>query len=92
MELFGTRLVARLIGDRQRSSQPGTISDERPFPKQREIEEVERSPRPLEREVDHRLAELVFKVDILDEVRLIDDVHEVPRLGDAPEHLPDTGK
>jgi hypothetical protein len=32
------------------------------------------------------LAKLVFLIDILYEVRLIDDVDQVPRFGNTPEH------
>ena len=60
-----------------------------PLAKPGQHEEIDGAPVADEGEVDERLAELVLAVDILHEVRLVDDVDEVIGLGDSPEHPAD---
>ena len=61
----------------------------RPLAKPGQHEEIDRPPVADEGEVDERLAELVLAVDVLHEVRLVDDVDQVIGLGDSPEHPAD---
>ena len=60
-----------------------------PLAKPGQHEQIDHAPVADEGEVDERLAELVLAVDVLHEVRLVDDVDEVPGLGDSPEHPAD---
>ena len=60
-----------------------------PLAKPRQHVEIERAPVADESEVDQRLADLVLAVDVLHQVRLVDDVDELVGLGDAPEHAAD---
>ena len=60
-----------------------------PLAKPRQHEEIEGAPVADEGEVDEGLPELVLAIDVLHEVRLIDDVDEMAGLGDPPEHAAD---
>ena len=62
-----------------------------PLAEPRQHEEIEHAPVSAEGEVQERLAQLGLEVDVLHEVRLVDDVDEMVGLGDSPEHAPEPG-
>ena len=66
-------------------AQPPPHAGKRPFAEASEQKSVDGAEGLNPREVHHRLPQLLLSVDILDEVRLIDDVDEVVGLDDAPE-------
>ncbi len=85
----GPRIERRGIGDRQRAPQARVVCRKGSLPEAGQHEEPEATPVTVKVEIDHGLAELVLAVDVLHGVVLVDDVDQVARLRDAPEHLVD---
>ena len=75
--------------DERLGAQAPFLPRERSLSKPRQHEQIQGTPVADEGEVDERLAELVLAVDVLHEIRLIDDVDEMVGLGDSPEHPAD---
>ena len=83
-------LVGRPFGIDVRLRAKATLAPRKcPLAKPGQHEEIHHAPVADEGKVDERLAELVLSVDVLHEIRLVDDVDEVIRLGDSPEHPAD---
>ena len=40
----------------------------------------------MQGQIDHRLAEVIITIDVFHRIDLIDDVHEMTRFGNTPEH------
>ena len=88
--LISRRFVDGTIAvDRQRRSQPAVDTRVVTLPEIRHDVGTQQSPILLPGEIHHRLAELVLAVDVAGGIRLVDDVHQVRGLGDAPEHRVD---
>ena len=62
-----------------------------PLAEPRQHEEIQGAPVADEGEVDEGLPELVVAIDVLHQIRLVDDVDEMVGLGDPPEHAADAG-
>ena len=78
-----------LLGDRQGAAQAGLVPGEGAFAEAGQDEEAEVAPVAQQVQVGHGLAQLVFRVDVLDQVGLVDDIDQMARFGDAPEDLAD---
>ena len=62
------------------------------LPGAQQSEQVQTAPAPLGGDLNHRLPEPVLPIDVLDEIDLVDHVHQMPRLGDAPEDRVEAGQ
>ena len=80
-------LVDGVVQHRREAAQATLAAGIRALAEERHHEQVQGSPVPLQREVHHRLAELVLAIDVLHAVGLIHDVHQMDRFCGAPEHL-----
>ncbi len=90
VESSRARLELRTVGiHRERQAEPAGGSGKRPLAEQRHEKDVDRSPALDQREVEHRLPQLLLAIRALHQIRLVDDVHQVLRFGDAPENLPE---
>ena len=87
-----TPLVSRAFvlglegGDAHRTAQAAVVVGEGLIAEAGHREEAEFAPLAGEVEIDHRLAEIIFGVEVFDQVDLVDDVDEVVRLCPPPEH------
>ncbi len=72
--------------DRKRTAQARIVGIERPLAEKRHSIEIEAAPIAEEREIDHGLAQELVAVDVFNRIGLVDDVHQMARFGDAPEH------
>ena len=88
-QLWGTGRPSPVRIDERLGAQAPLPPQVCPLSKPRQHEQIESTPVADEGEVDERLAELVLAIDVLHEVRLIDDVNQMVGLGDSPEHPAD---
>jgi len=63
--------------DRQRRAQPTVLAGKSTFSKAGQQESTDSSPIPLRGELEHRLAEFFFIIDVLHGVGLVDDIDQV---------------
>ena len=88
--LFGIAFIAGCAGaDGQGRAQPSGTAGECALAEEGHEEGVEIAQGRLQAQIDHRLAQLVFAVRILDQVGLVDDIDQMPAFGHPPEHLVD---
>ena len=77
--------------DDERAAQPALDAGEGAFAKTGQEIGFQPSPSGLPGQADGRLAQLVLAIAVFDPVGLVDDVDQMSGLGDAPEHLDQTG-
>ena len=82
----------QVLVDNQSRAQPAFGQRKGAFAEAGQDEKVEPAPILLHTQIDHRLAELVLLVDILQRVGLVDDVDQMARFGDTPEDLVDAAQ
>ena len=75
--------------DRCFAAKPGACRRKHAFPEVRQDKNAERPEIALDIQIEHRLPQLRLTVGIFDGIVLIDDVDQVARFRDAPEHLVD---
>ena len=86
----GGALVAHVVVvDDERRAEPATGSWKGARAMEGHPDHLERPPIPEPGQVGHGLTELGLSVGVLNEVHLIDDVHQALRFRHAPEDLAD---
>ena len=86
----GTGLIAGLrIIDEELPAHPAAPADKCAVAEIWHIDGIEIAPITDQGEVEHRLAEFVLHVNILDGISLVDDIYQMQKLGDAPEDFAD---
>ena len=75
---------ATVVNDRK-STKPALFAWKGTLSMSGQPEQFKHAPVPGQGEMRHRLTKLALGVRMLNQVRLVDDVHQRPRLGDAPE-------
>ena len=86
MALFGTALVQGPFGDQAARPVAPRTPRKGAFSMVRQQERFSDAPVAGNRQVRHGLTQLGSIARVLDEVHLVDDVHEVVQLGHAPEN------
>ena len=87
MPFLGPALVGRkVVVDPERRAQPAGAAREGAQAVVGDREQLGRAPVAGEREMGHGLAQLGLLVRMVDQVGLVDDVDQMARFGDAPEH------
>ena len=84
--LLGAALVQGVIDQREAAAKTPAGPWKGALAMVREHQPFRHAPAAGDRQVRHRLAQLGFLAGVLDEVELVDDVHEVMQLDHAPEH------
>ena len=83
--LFKARIAHRY---RNRRSEPTLNPGVRPLSESGQDEQVQRPPIPNQGQVDHRLTQFILAINILDQIGLVDDIHQMQRFRDPPKHFP----
>ena len=89
--LFVVRLVLGMVCvHHQRRAETAFFAGEGALAEIRQHKHINNSPVTHQRHIDHRLTQLVFAIRCFNAVGLVNHVHQMLELGDAPEHPPDT--
>ena len=86
MAFLGATLVGGVLVDEVTRSETPGAPRERPFAVVRQQKRFGDAPVSGHRQVRHGLTQLGPVSRVLDEIQLVDDVHEIVQLGHAPEN------